>query len=119
MFYLKASRPHVVTPNHMGSDVRTGSRGAHPRDAAAARPGYERTSHWWRLEYRRCLRTAVGREGARVVVADLQADRGTELADSIGGTFVSVDVTATEQIETAVDTAAALGPLRSARDATA
>jgi NADP-dependent 3-hydroxy acid dehydrogenase YdfG len=30
--------------------------------------------------------------GAKVVVADLQADRGTELADSIGGTFVSVDV---------------------------
>jgi NAD(P)-dependent dehydrogenase (short-subunit alcohol dehydrogenase family) len=37
--------------------------------------------------------------GARVVVADLQADRGAELADEIGGAFVSVDVTDTEQIE--------------------
>jgi NAD(P)-dependent dehydrogenase (short-subunit alcohol dehydrogenase family) len=50
--------------------------------------------------------------GARVVVADLQKDRGAELADSIGGTFVSVDVTNTEQIEAAVDKAAELGPLR-------
>ncbi|HEV7583598.1 MAG TPA: SDR family oxidoreductase [Mycobacterium sp.] len=50
--------------------------------------------------------------GAKVVVADLQADRGAELAESIGGTFVSVDVTDTEQIEAAVNTAAELGPLR-------
>jgi NAD(P)-dependent dehydrogenase (short-subunit alcohol dehydrogenase family) len=40
--------------------------------------------------------------GARVVVADLQADRGAELAEDIGGVFVSVDVTNTEQIEAAV-----------------
>jgi NAD(P)-dependent dehydrogenase (short-subunit alcohol dehydrogenase family) len=51
-------------------------------------------------------------KGARVVVADLQADRGAELADEIGGAFVSVDVTNTEQIEAAVNTAAELGPLR-------
>jgi NAD(P)-dependent dehydrogenase (short-subunit alcohol dehydrogenase family) len=51
-------------------------------------------------------------KGARVVVADLQADRGAELADSIGGTFVSVDVTDTEQIEAAVNKAVELGPLR-------
>jgi NAD(P)-dependent dehydrogenase (short-subunit alcohol dehydrogenase family) len=50
--------------------------------------------------------------GARVVVADLQADRGAELAEEIGGEFVSVDVTNTEQIEAAVDKAAELGPLR-------
>jgi NAD(P)-dependent dehydrogenase (short-subunit alcohol dehydrogenase family) len=50
--------------------------------------------------------------GARVVVADLQADRGTQLAEDIGGAFVSVDVTNTEQIEAAVNTAAELGPLR-------
>jgi NAD(P)-dependent dehydrogenase (short-subunit alcohol dehydrogenase family) len=50
--------------------------------------------------------------GARVVVADLQADRGAELADEIGGAFVSVDVTNTEQIEAAVNKAAELGPLR-------
>jgi NAD(P)-dependent dehydrogenase (short-subunit alcohol dehydrogenase family) len=50
--------------------------------------------------------------GAKVVVADLQADRGAELAESIGGTFVSVDVTDTQQIEAAVNTATELGPLR-------
>ena len=50
--------------------------------------------------------------GAKVVVADLQADPGTELADSIGGVFVSVDVTDTEQIEEAVKRAVELGPLR-------
>ncbi len=51
-------------------------------------------------------------KGARVVVADLQAERGQELAHEIGGVFVSVDVTNTEQIEDAVNTAADLGPLR-------
>jgi NAD(P)-dependent dehydrogenase (short-subunit alcohol dehydrogenase family) len=50
--------------------------------------------------------------GARVVVADLQVDRGAELAKEIGGAFVSVDVTNTEQIEAAVNKAAELGPLR-------
>ncbi|MCW2591853.1 MAG: 3-hydroxy-2-methylbutyryl-CoA dehydrogenase [Mycobacterium sp.] len=51
-------------------------------------------------------------KGARVVLADLQADRGAELAEEIGGVFVSVDVTDTEQIEAAVNKAAELGPLR-------
>ncbi|QLL08280.1 SDR family NAD(P)-dependent oxidoreductase [Mycobacterium vicinigordonae] len=50
--------------------------------------------------------------GARVVVADLQEDRGKELAHEIGGAFVTVDVTKTEQIEDAVNTAVDLGPLR-------
>ena len=50
--------------------------------------------------------------GARVVIADLQADRGQELAHEIGGAFVSVDVTKTEQIVDAVNTAMDLGPLR-------
>jgi NAD(P)-dependent dehydrogenase (short-subunit alcohol dehydrogenase family) len=50
--------------------------------------------------------------GARVVVADLQADRGATLAEEIGGVFASVDVTKTEQIEAAVKTATELGPLR-------
>jgi NAD(P)-dependent dehydrogenase (short-subunit alcohol dehydrogenase family) len=50
--------------------------------------------------------------GARVVIADLQADPGTQLAEEIGGAFVSVDVTNTEQIEAAVNTAIDLGPLR-------
>lgn len=51
-------------------------------------------------------------QGARVVVADLQAERGQELAHEIGGVYVSVDVTDTSQIEDAVNTAVDLGPLR-------
>jgi NAD(P)-dependent dehydrogenase (short-subunit alcohol dehydrogenase family) len=51
-------------------------------------------------------------KGARVVNADLQADRGGELAHEIGGVFVTVDVTNTAQIEDAVNTAVDLGPLR-------
>ena len=46
------------------------------------------------------------------MVADLQADKGQELAHEIGGVFVTVDVTKTEQIEDAVNTAMDLGPLR-------
>ena len=51
-------------------------------------------------------------KGARVVVADLQADKGEALAKEIGGVFVTVDVTNTDQIIDAVKTAADLGPLR-------
>ena len=50
--------------------------------------------------------------GAKVVVADLQADKGEALAKEIDGAFVQVDVTDTEQIKTAVTRAAELGPLR-------
>ncbi|QEN12901.1 SDR family NAD(P)-dependent oxidoreductase [Mycolicibacterium sp. ELW1] len=50
--------------------------------------------------------------GAKVVVADLQGDRGAQLADDIGGAFVRVDVTNTGEIEAAVNTATDLGPLR-------
>ena len=38
--------------------------------------------------------------GARVVIADMQAERGQQLAEEIGGVFVPVDVTKTEQIGT-------------------
>lgn len=51
-------------------------------------------------------------KGARVVVADLQADKGEALAHEIGGVYVPVDVTNTDQIIDAVNTAADLGPLR-------
>jgi NAD(P)-dependent dehydrogenase (short-subunit alcohol dehydrogenase family) len=51
-------------------------------------------------------------KGAKVVVADLNAERGEALAHEIGGVFVTVDVTNTEQIIDAVRTAADLGPLR-------
>lgn len=51
-------------------------------------------------------------KGAHVVVADVQAEKGEALAKEIGGVFVSVDVTNTDQIIDAIKTAADLGPLR-------
>ncbi len=44
--------------------------------------------------------------GARVVVADLNAERGTELAAEIGGEFVEADVTDAEAVQAAVNRAA-------------
>jgi NAD(P)-dependent dehydrogenase (short-subunit alcohol dehydrogenase family) len=58
-----------------------------------------------------CARRLAAR-GATVVVADLQADKGEELADEIKGVFAQVDVTNTEQITAAVNAAAAIAPLR-------
>ncbi len=51
-------------------------------------------------------------EGAKVVVADLNAEKGAALADEIGGLFATVDVTRTEQIEGAIAQAEELGPVR-------
>jgi NAD(P)-dependent dehydrogenase (short-subunit alcohol dehydrogenase family) len=50
--------------------------------------------------------------GAKVVVADLQEDKGNALADEIGGMFARVDVTSTEDIVDAVEMAVSAGPLR-------
>jgi NAD(P)-dependent dehydrogenase (short-subunit alcohol dehydrogenase family) len=54
----------------------------------------------------------LARRGAKVVVADLQEDRGREVAEEIGGEFAKVDVTRTEDIVAAVEAAEALAPLR-------
>jgi NAD(P)-dependent dehydrogenase (short-subunit alcohol dehydrogenase family) len=51
--------------------------------------------------------------GVGVVVADLQDDKGEAIAKEIGGVYVHCDVTNTEQIIEAVDTAAGMAPLRS------
>ena len=51
-------------------------------------------------------------KGAKVVVADLQDDKGKALAAEIGGAFCHVDVTRTEDIIAAVETASEMGPLR-------
>jgi NAD(P)-dependent dehydrogenase (short-subunit alcohol dehydrogenase family) len=51
-------------------------------------------------------------KGAKVVVADLQEDKGTALAAEIGGAFCKVDVTKTEDIIDAVEMAKSMGPLR-------
>jgi NAD(P)-dependent dehydrogenase (short-subunit alcohol dehydrogenase family) len=50
--------------------------------------------------------------GAKVVVADLNEDAGSAVAEEVGGAFVKVDVTDTEQIKAAVDKAEELGPVR-------
>ncbi len=50
--------------------------------------------------------------GATVVVADVQDARGLALAEEIGGVFCHVDVTDTEQLREAVETARGLAPLR-------
>jgi NAD(P)-dependent dehydrogenase (short-subunit alcohol dehydrogenase family) len=51
-------------------------------------------------------------QGAVVVVADLQADKGEALAAEIGGVFARVDVTRTDEITAAVNAAAEIAPLR-------
>jgi NAD(P)-dependent dehydrogenase (short-subunit alcohol dehydrogenase family) len=50
--------------------------------------------------------------GAKVVVADLQEERGQELATEIGGAFAKVDVTNTDDIVNAVEMAKSMGPVR-------
>ncbi len=51
-------------------------------------------------------------KGAKVVVADLQEDKGNALADEIGGAFCKVDVTNTDDIINAIEMAKSMGPLR-------
>ncbi|HEX4472323.1 MAG TPA: SDR family NAD(P)-dependent oxidoreductase [Nocardioides sp.] len=50
--------------------------------------------------------------GAKVLVADVQDDKGEALADELGGAFVHVDVTDTTQVTAAVERAGELGELR-------
>jgi NAD(P)-dependent dehydrogenase (short-subunit alcohol dehydrogenase family) len=50
--------------------------------------------------------------GAKVVIADLQEDKGNELAKEIGGAFAKVDVTNTDDIINAVEMAKSMGPVR-------
>ena len=50
--------------------------------------------------------------GAKVVIADLQDDKGNELADEIGGAFAKVDVTNTDDIVNATEMAKSMGPVR-------
>jgi NAD(P)-dependent dehydrogenase (short-subunit alcohol dehydrogenase family) len=50
--------------------------------------------------------------GARVVVVDLNEERGQEVASEIGGLFVRGDVTSEEDGTAAIDAASEMGPLR-------
>jgi NAD(P)-dependent dehydrogenase (short-subunit alcohol dehydrogenase family) len=58
-----------------------------------------------------CAR-ALAAKGATVVIADLNAEKGEALAKEIGGVFVSVDVTNTDDLKRAVEQAEDLAPLR-------
>jgi NAD(P)-dependent dehydrogenase (short-subunit alcohol dehydrogenase family) len=58
-----------------------------------------------------CARQLAAR-GVKVVIADLQDDKGNALATEIGGAFAHVDVTSTDDVIAAVELAKELGPLR-------
>ena len=51
--------------------------------------------------------------GARVVVLDMQDDKGELLAKEVGGVYAHADVTKTDEVIAAVEAAKELGPLRS------
>ena len=55
----------------------------------------------------------LAQNGAGVVVADVQDEKGEAVAKEIGGVYVHMDVTNTDQIIAGVDTALTLAPLRS------
>ena len=53
----------------------------------------------------------LAREGAKVVIADLQAEKGAALAAELGGVFVKCDVSQEADGQAAVAAALTLGPL--------
>src|SRR5574338_683402 len=50
--------------------------------------------------------------GAKVVIADMADERGEAVAKEVGGQFVHVDVTNTDQVIEACEAAKDFGPLR-------
>jgi NAD(P)-dependent dehydrogenase (short-subunit alcohol dehydrogenase family) len=58
-----------------------------------------------------CARLLAGR-GAKVVIADLQDEKGEALASEIGGAFAHVDVTNPDDVIAAIELAKEMGPLR-------
>jgi len=58
-----------------------------------------------------CARLLAQR-GAKVVIADLQDDKGNALATEIGGAFAHVDVTSADDVIAAIELAKEMGPLR-------
>jgi NAD(P)-dependent dehydrogenase (short-subunit alcohol dehydrogenase family) len=55
--------------------------------------------------------------GARVVVVDMNDEKGEEAAKELGGRFVKTDVSNEEQVQKAIDVASELGPLRTVLNA--
>ncbi len=54
----------------------------------------------------------LAKRGAKVVIADLQDDKGNALASELGGAFAHVDVTSTEDVTAAIELAKEMGPVR-------
>ena len=54
----------------------------------------------------------LGALGARCVIVDLDEGKGKEVASDLGGEFGKADVANPEEVQSAVDAASALGPLR-------
>jgi len=50
--------------------------------------------------------------GSRVIIADLNEEKGSEVASELGGLFVKCDVTSEEDANAAVAAASEMGPLR-------
>jgi len=50
--------------------------------------------------------------GVKVVVLDMNDDKGNALADEVGGAYCHADVTNTDEVIAAVETAKEMGPLR-------
>jgi len=58
-----------------------------------------------------CVRL-LAKRGAKVVVADIQEEKGQALAKEVGGAFCKVDVTNTQDIINAAEMAKSMGPVR-------
>jgi NAD(P)-dependent dehydrogenase (short-subunit alcohol dehydrogenase family) len=56
---------------------------------------------------------ALAARGARVVVVDMNAEKGEAVAKDIGGVFAAADVANADQVIAAVEAAKEMGPLRS------
>ncbi|MBO0748313.1 MAG: SDR family NAD(P)-dependent oxidoreductase [Acidimicrobiaceae bacterium] len=55
---------------------------------------------------------ALAKRGASVVVVDMAADKGAEVASEVGGLFAHADVTDPAEVMVAVEAAREMGPLR-------
>jgi NAD(P)-dependent dehydrogenase (short-subunit alcohol dehydrogenase family) len=55
--------------------------------------------------------------GARVVVLDMNEEKGEAAAQELGGRFVAANVTSEEEVQAAIDVATGLGPLRAVLNA--
>jgi NAD(P)-dependent dehydrogenase (short-subunit alcohol dehydrogenase family) len=55
---------------------------------------------------------ALAERGARIAIADLNQERGEDIASKLDGVFVRTDVTNADQVQAAIDAAVGMAPLR-------